>query len=279
MGGRLMSEQLAMTTRSVFFGGEISQNYEDYLGPFLFEPYAVDLASRIQWTGVSQILELACGSGRLTKVISERLPPTVAFTATDLNADMISVAKNKVPSERIKWETADMLNLPFEDGSFDLVICQFGIMLVPDQQKALAEIYRVLNKGGKVMFSTWSDLAYNKLWSIGDKVLRSYLGKSSMEQIPGPFAMAAEEDVLNRLNGAGFTVMHATVVTNSGDTESAKMAAYGFIFGLPVIQLIRKEAPNSLSTILETLEESLRAELGEHPLRVPQKALVFEATK
>src|SRR5882757_3451475 len=147
-----------MATPSQFFGGKISQNYEDYLGSFLFEPYAVDLADRLNWTGVSQILELACGSGRLTRHIAEQLPPTAEFTATDLNADMINVARSKITADRVMWAPADMLNLPFEGESFDLVVCQFAIMLVPDQLKALSEIFRILKPGGKVMFSTWTDL-------------------------------------------------------------------------------------------------------------------------
>jgi ubiquinone/menaquinone biosynthesis C-methylase UbiE len=268
-----------MATPGLFFGGKISQNYEDYLGPFLFEPYAADLASRIHWTGVSQLLELACGSGRLTKHLSEQLPPAVVFKATDLNEDMISVAKDKVPGDRVTWATADMLDLPFDDESFDLAVCQFGLMLVPDQPKALSELFRILKRGGKVLFSTWTDLSYNKLWAIGDKVLTTYLGKSPMEQRPGPFAMASKDDVQTMLNRAGFTETHATFVTTTGEIESAKMAAYGFVFGLPIVQFIQKEDATILSTILETLEESLKSELGDHPLRAPQKALVFEATK
>jgi SAM-dependent methyltransferase len=268
-----------MATPSPFFGGKISQNYEDYLGAFLFEPYAIDLASRINWNGVTQILELACGSGRLTRHIAALLPATVAFTATDLSNDMITVAQEKVSNDRVNWAPADMLGLPFGDGSFDLIVCQFGIMLVPDQLKALSEIFRILKRGGKLMFSTWSDLSYNKVWAITDMVLKSALGKSPMDRDPGPFALTAKDDVLNMLNRTGFSDTHATFVTNTGEIDSAKMAAYGLINGLPVALFIQKEDPDMLATILQTLEENLKAELGEHPLRTPQKALIFEAIK
>lgn len=268
-----------MAEQSVFFGGEIPQNYEDYLGSFVFEPFAVDLASSIDWTGVGQILELACGSGRLTRHISEQLPPTVAFTATDLNEDMISVAKDKVPTDRVKWTRADMLDLPFKNESFDLVVCQFGIMLVPDQVKALAEIFRVLKPGGKVLFSTWTDLHYNRIWAIGNTVIKSIIGISPIEQNPGPFALADQPAVEDILKKTGFGDIRGRAVTNTGEIESAKKAAFGCIYGLPISLFIEKEKPGVLQTILRTWEEKLKAELGDHPLRAPQKALVVEATK
>ena len=266
-------------TAPLFFGGEISQKYEDYLGPFLFEPYAIDLAARLNLTGVSNILELACGSGRLTKHIAAILPPGADFTATDLNTDMISIAKSKVTSDRVIWATADMLDLPCENESFDLVVCQFGIMLVPDQQKALSEIFRVLKTGGKIVFSTWSDVNYNRLWAIADTVMIAVLGKSMIGSDPGPFAMGDENIVLARLKGVGFGKSTATLVKFTGETESAAKAAHGFIYGLPVGLYILKEAPDLMPEVLKILEEKLQSELGDQPLKAPMAALVFESTK
>lgn len=263
----------------VFFGGKISQNYEDYLGAFLFEPFAIDLARRINWAGVGQVLELACGSGRLTRHIAEQLPPNGTLTATDLNEDMISVAKTKVPSGKVNWATADMQDIPFKDGSFDLVVCQFGVMLVPDQAKALSGIFRVLKPGGKVLFSTWTDLDYNRVWAIGSAVTKAMVGKSPFEQDPGPFALDDERYVEDMLKKTGFGNVKVSVVTNTGSVESAEKAALGLLYGLPVSLFAEKEKPGVLPDILRTLEEQLREALGDHPLKVQQKALVFEATK
>jgi SAM-dependent methyltransferase len=273
------SNKHSMAKPVVFFGGKISRNYEDYLGPFLFESFAADLVRRIDWTGVSQVLELACGSGRLTRFISEQLPPAVRFTATDLNEDMISVAKTKVTSPRVKWAQADMQELPFANESFDWVVCQFGIMLVPDQAKALAEIFRVLKPGGKVLFNTWTDLDYNRIWAIGSAVIKSLVGKSPMERNPGPFALADQLLVEDMLRRTGFGDVKGLFVTNTGEIESAKKAAFGFLYGLPVGLFVEKEKTGLLPVILQTLEERLVEELGDHPLRVRQKALVFEARK
>ncbi len=125
------------------FAGSIPVKYERYLGPFLFEPYALDLVSRLKDKTFDHILELACGTGRVTA----HLVQTVKFkklTATDLNQDMINVAKSIVRNESINWMQADALELPFEDKTFDLAVMQFGLMFFPDKLKGLQEAHRVL---------------------------------------------------------------------------------------------------------------------------------------
>ncbi|MDN3548888.1 class I SAM-dependent methyltransferase [Mucilaginibacter aquaedulcis] len=268
-----------MSNPSLSFGGKIPQNYEDFLGPFIFEPFAADLANRLDWKGVQQVLELACGSGRLTKHLTENLPDGTLFTATDLNADVISVARSKVKSSKVTWTTADMMNIPFDENQFDLVVCQFGVMLVPDQQKALAEIFRVLRPGGKVVFSTWADLLANKLWLISDKVLNEYLAKSTIRSNPGPFSMSDADGVIELLRQTGFKEIISQAVDKYGEIATASMAAYGFIQGLPVSSFIQNENPSLMDDIIEAFEHALIKEIGDRPLKVSQRALVFQACK
>lgn len=268
-----------MATPTLSFGGEVSQNYDDFLGPFFFEPYAADLANRLDFNGVHKMLELACGTGRLTKHISDILPAMTEFVASDLNPDMIAVAKGKVTSDRVKWATADMLQLPFENESFDLIVCQFGIMLVPDQLKALTEINRVLKIGGKLVFSVWSDLDFNRVWSIGDKVLLSFLGKNRIGLNPGPFALGDQGYTQNLLVDAGFSASKGAIVELPGQIDSAANAAYGFVHGLPVGAFIQTHNAGLMPDILKKMEKDLITELGNHPLVTPQKALVFECIK
>ena len=268
-----------MKTQTLSFGGSIPQNYEELLGPFLFEPFAVDLTKRIEPINVENVLELACGSRRLTKHISDIIAENVSFTASDLSGDMIAVAQTKVTSPRVKWATVDMLAIPFEDNHFDLIFCQFGIMLVPDQQRALSEIFRVLKKGGKVIFSTWADIADNQLWSIGNEILNAHLTQHPLAANPGPFSMSDEQDVMARLKTAGFTSCTATSVTNSAETASASLAANGFIQGLPVFSFIQQQAPQLLHAIISSFTKQLIERLGDQPLKVTQRAWLFEANK
>src|SRR6185295_8943504 len=119
------------------FSGTIPENYDRYLGPLLFEPYAMDIVSRIRKEKVSNVLELACGTGRVTRHLFRYFAGKAKITATDLNPDMIAIARQQVLDRSIDWIPADMQQLPFPDNSFDLAVCQYGIMFVPDKPLAI----------------------------------------------------------------------------------------------------------------------------------------------
>ncbi|AYL94294.1 class I SAM-dependent methyltransferase [Mucilaginibacter celer] len=261
------------------FKGSVPQNYEDYLGPFLFEDFAKDLAGRVSGEKVQQVLELASGTGRLTRHLLEQLPASAQITASDLNPDMLEIARSKVSGPNLSLQTADMLNIPFPDESFDLVVCQFGIMLVPGQEKALQEIYRVLKKGGKLVYSVWGDLDQNGIWKIGAETIRSFLGIDPIRQNPGPFSMQHDAEVLDLMKNTGFTNNQVDSVRVTGETGSAALAAKGFIHGLPVFMIIKQRDPALLPQIEAALAEELVRELGDAPLRSPLLTLVFEGTK
>ena len=143
-----------MKSTQIVFDGLVAQNYDDLLGPFIFEPFATNLVGNIDSKQLQDVLEIACGTGRVTKHLRKVLPYDARLTATDLNAGMIAVAKQKMPLNTIVWDTADMINLKYNDECFDLIVCQFGVMFAPDKDKAFAEMYRVLKNGGRLIFNT-----------------------------------------------------------------------------------------------------------------------------
>ena len=117
------------------FSGDRALNYDTYLGPFLFEPFGMEMASRVPATHINSVLELASGTGRVTRHLRSRLPSSVRLVASDLSPDMLEVAKSKLMnSDAVEVIVADMQNLPFESNVFDVVVCQFGIMFPPDKQ-------------------------------------------------------------------------------------------------------------------------------------------------
>lgn len=126
------------------FAGTVPHNYDRYLGPHLFEPYALDIIKRIEGLNPKKVLEIACGTGRVTRHLSAALPPESQLWATDLNNDMLQLAKTKIAGNKITWQQVDAQALPFDDAAFDLVVCQFGVMFFPDKAKAFSEVYRVL---------------------------------------------------------------------------------------------------------------------------------------
>src|SRR6185436_10415604 len=137
------------------FTGSIPNVYETYLVPLIFEPYAVDLANRLRSRPLARVLEVAAGTGVVTRAMAAVLPERVSIVATDLNQSMIDHAATLLPGRVVDWRQADVMQLPFEDGAFDAVVCQFGVMFFPDKPRAFSEMRRVLRPGGALLFNVW----------------------------------------------------------------------------------------------------------------------------
>lgn len=263
----------------LLFNESIPQKYEDYLTPFLFDPYAEDLVDRIEVIGLDNVLEVACGTGAVTKKLLAHLPSTAQLVATDLQPDMLDIAKRSISFPNVTWDVVDMTNIPYEDNRFDLIICQFGLMLVPEKLKALAEMRRVLRPGGHLLLNVWGSSRYNQIWNIAGTVIQSFLGGNPMLLDPGPFSLADENTGLDLLKKAGFQDAKVTAVDKTGKIENAAMAAKGFIEGLPLFTAIRQKDPALPARIQEALEVELVNQLGDYPLQSSMQALVFETIK
>ena len=118
--------------RNVLFQGAIPENYDRYLGPAFFEPFAKDIVARLKSTPLKNVLEIACGTGIVTRALRDALSPPVRIVATDLNIAMLEWAQKKFRAdENIEWREADATALPLSDEMFDAVVCQFGFTFVP----------------------------------------------------------------------------------------------------------------------------------------------------
>jgi len=148
------------------FAGSIPKFYEEYLVPLIFEPYAGDLASRLasrqSTRKLSRVLEIAAGTGVVTRHLASKLPADVSIVATDLNQPMLDTAADMGTSRPVEWRPADAMQLPFEAGEFDAVVCQFGVMFFPDKAKAFSEARRVLRPGGVLLFNVWDRIEENE---------------------------------------------------------------------------------------------------------------------
>ena len=144
------------------FAGSVPENYDRYMVPLIFEPYAADIARRAASMSPGAVLETAAGTGVLARALAPRLSPSASYVVTDLNQPMLEyAAARQAPDSRIKWRQADALALPFENATFDLVCCQFGAMFFRDRPSAYRETKRVLKPGGHFLFSVWDRIEEN----------------------------------------------------------------------------------------------------------------------
>lgn len=151
-----------MSDTDKVFAGSIPKLYETYLVPLIFEPYAADLTKRLGAHDASRVLEIAAGTGVVTRALAATLSDSVSIVATDLNQAMLDQAAAVGTARPVEWRQADALALPFADGEFDAVVCQFGVMFFPDKAKAFSEARRVLRPGGSFIFNVWDRIAENE---------------------------------------------------------------------------------------------------------------------
>ena len=144
------------------FAGSIPENYNRYMVPLIFEPFAADLARQAASLSPVAVLEIAAGTGVVTRALAPKLSPGASYVVTDLNQPMLDYAASRqAPDGRIKWRQADALALPFENAAFDLVCCQFGAMFFSDRPSAYREARRVLKPGGHFLFNVWDRIEEN----------------------------------------------------------------------------------------------------------------------
>ncbi|MEP7013944.1 MAG: class I SAM-dependent methyltransferase [Verrucomicrobiota bacterium] len=133
-----------------------------HLVPLIFEAYAADLATRLASRPLKDILEIAAGTGVVTRAMANALPQSVSIVATDLNQAMLDRAAARDIKRPVTWRQADAMKLPFDDATFDAVVGQFGVMFFPDKAAAFAETRRVLRPGGVFIFNVWDRIQDNE---------------------------------------------------------------------------------------------------------------------
>lgn len=269
-----------MSYQHTAFIGSIPENYDRYLGPALFEPYAADMVERLNVSEGASVLELACGTGILTRRLRDRLPPSVRLIATDLNEAMMGYAARKFRSdEAVEWKRADATELPFPDESFDTVVCQFGLMFVPDKERAIRESYRVLKPGGTFLFSVWDAIEQNDLAYVAHITISSFFAHDPPNFYEVPFCFHDPEAIQSLLLAAGFREIKLSLLTLPSMSPSALEAAKGLVEGNPVIVAIEERCPSEVQKIVIAVAAAVAARCGDMPVRGRMQAFVCSALR
>jgi ubiquinone/menaquinone biosynthesis C-methylase UbiE len=206
--------------------------YERWLGPSVFRPFAVDLARRAAAFAPARLLEVAAGTGVLTRELLAAVP-SGEVTATDLNEAMVDFGRRQAPGA--EWRQADASRLPFEDDRFDLVVCQFGVMFFPDKPAAFAEARRVLHSGGRFLASTWSTVGEHDFATALNEGLARALPKERLSFMSSvPHGYADVDLFVADVEAGGLRCVGVETVTLTGQADSAAEIARGFCTGTPV---------------------------------------------
>jgi ubiquinone/menaquinone biosynthesis C-methylase UbiE len=261
------------------FGGSIPEIYERHMVPLIFAGYAVDMAERIAKLAPKEVLEIAAGTGVLTRAMASRLPNDARIVATDLNQPMLDHAATRQPtSERIVWRQADALALPFADGSFDLVACQFGAMFFPDKVRGYSEARRVLKPGGRSLFSVWDKIAENEFADVVTQALETLFPEDPPRFLARtPHGYADPEAIRDALAAASFAQVSIDAVAGTSKASSPRDAAAAYCHGTPLRMEIEARDASALEAATNMAAEALQRRFGSGPIAGRIRAYVVSA--
>lgn len=268
-----------MTLSNEDFAGSIPAVYDRFLGPLLFRPYATDLAARVAALAPLRVLETAAGTGIVTEQLAHALPPEARIVATDLKPPMLSLAMATRAAPNVTWQACDALQLPFADGAFDAVVCQFGVMFFPDKLAAYREARRVLRPGGTFHFNVWDSLRENVLPSVVADAVRAAFPLDPPDFFARtPHGYYDIEAIRSTLTAAGFSRITAEKLQLRSRSVSSHDAVLGFTQGTPLRTEIENRDANGLDAVSEAAALAVAARFGA-TIDVPMQAIVFAATR
>jgi len=262
------------------FTGSIPHDYHTRLVPLLFEWYARDLADRVFARDPADVLETAAGTGVVTQELADRCGEGSSLTATDFSPAMLDVARGAVGPERaVSFKQADATALPFEDGSFDAVACQFGVMFFPDEALGYREAARVLKPGGQFCFNVWDDLERNPIAGCLHEVLCGLAPADPPNFLALPFRELDVTTMVRDLQAAGFDEVVVSVLARPCRAESATSVVGAYLNGSPLGKQVKELGLCEAGAAAAVRAMAQRYAGGDASVafEVPMQAVVFEA--
>lgn len=270
---------MTQPTSDSSFTERVAAFYESTLVPLIFERYADDLASRACALDPGTVLEVACGTGVVTRALAASLPETCAITATDLNEAMVAHGERVGTSRSVTWRQADVMALPYPDETFDVVVCQFSAMFFPDRGAAYREVRRVLRPGGTFLFNIWNGIEDNDFANVVTDAVSQLFPEDPplfLARTPHGHGMPAEieEDV----RAAGFSRCSLSQLDDVSRASGPEVPAIAYVQGTPLRNEIEARDPAGLAHATEVATAALRSRYGEGPIEGRISAVVVAAS-
>jgi SAM-dependent methyltransferase len=247
--------------------------YQRWLAPIVFEPFADDLARRAAALDPRLIIELAAGTGVVTRCLRDAMPGA-DIVATDLNEAMVAFGRSGVPEA--SWRQADALDLPFDDEVADAVVCQFGVMFFPDKRAAYVEIRRVLKPAGNLLLNSWDVVATHDFAAALVAALEQVFPHDAPTFVCGvPHGYSAADVIREDIRSAGFSDIRLDTITLTSPPAVAADVASGFCLGTPLRAEIQRRA--DLMSTTKRIAGLVQEKMGAGPVTGRMTAHVVQA--
>lgn len=265
-----------MNEQAARFVGSIPENYDRGLGPVLFADWADNVARQVARFDPKSVLELAAGTGIVTRALRDELAHDCALVVTDLNPPMLEVARAKFqPDESVRFEQADAAALPYDDDSFDYVICQFGVMFFPDKKASHTDVLRVLKPGGTYLFTLWDSFEANTFAGLIHETIASFFPDDPPGFYKVPYGYHDVDEIKSLASAAGFPRVTVERAALNAKIDSVSGFAEGLVYGNPLYEEVI-ERGGSPAELCSALEETIRRDIGDE---VSLNILKVQATK
>lgn len=265
-----------MAGASTQFFGSIPEACDSGLGPVLFHDHGADLARRAAEGAPADAPEIAAGTGIVSRLVRDLLPAEAPLVVSDLNAPMLEVARRKFrPGERVEFVEADALDLPFPDASFDLLLCQFGVMFFPDKPQAFREARRVLRPGGRLLFNVWTPISANPFAAVNDEVMTRLYPADTPGFYRVPFSYGDAAAARADLAAAGWRDARCETIATLREVADPAGFARAIVYGNPLILEILERGGDPDAAVAAILA-GYKARFGVRPMTMPLEVLLFD---
>jgi len=255
---------------------DVARNFDDTLAPYIFDDFARELVRRAAALQPKRVLELSAGTGYFSRKLRDALPPDTELVITDLDPDMLNLARSKFrPGENVYFDQVDAINMGFPAGSFDLVICQLGVMFLPDKRAAFAGIRHVLEQHGTLLFNTWSPMAQNPFSQIVQEGTSKFFPALAQPQFYHlQFAYSDPFEISKDMTAGGFDHIDYENVDVKKQVNEFTIFAHGLVHGSRLIDEIRSLRIDEVE-VVHTIKDHLIAAFPDGI--IPMRAILFEA--
>ena len=264
-----------MAKEGIKFSGEDSTNYENYLGPLLFEPSALQFISFLGTANAESVLETSCGTGRLTRHLRSYFPETTRIIASDISPDMLEIAKENMKGSSVDFQIANAQALPFPHASFDLVLNQYGFMFLPDKQKGFDEAYRVLKPGGRFIFATWDKSEKVPLFNlIFNEMVIPQFGEEDTSRFQTPFVLHDPIDLNGYLTKAGFKNPNTFPIEFKSGHSTPDNIVNGYFLKHALGRELLNKNPEAVTPLAKEIHKRIVADFGANEIVVDLRAFI-----
>ncbi len=261
--------------------GNASENYEGYLVPSIFGPWAIDLVSLAAPQAGDRVLDVACGTGVVARLSAKYVAPRGKVIGLDINPGMVATARSlpSVPGVSFEWMEGNAVAMPLPDAAFDLVLCQQGLQFFPDRMAALREMRRVLASEGRLALSVWRAIRYSPGFALLAEALERHVGPEAASTMRAPFSLPDAEELRGFIMRAGFRDVIINSAVKNLQFPSPEEFVRRYVSGSPLagpFAQVREDARNAL---LDDIRRGLRDYENNEGVAFPIEAHLVAARK